>query len=341
VRPATTGALALTAALALGLVACSSGGGHASNASTSSTAAAATTPTTTATTAPAPNHTVAVRAAPWTLPAPLDREVAVTVDGKIFVLGGNRDGGTSAIADVIDPATGAATRAGLLARPAHDAAGGVIGGRPTVFGGGASTVLDAVQQLPASGPTRVIGHLPRGRADLSSATLNGVVYLVGGYDGSAPIPDVLATTDGVTFRTVGRLAVPVRYPAVAAIGGQLFVVGGATSGGEDAGVDTDVVQRVDLATGAVSVVAHLGVTRSHAAAVVLGGTIYVLGGHVGGHWTDEVARLDPASGTLTVVAHLPQAVSDAATAVIGSTAYLLGGETGPNRPVSNVAIVSA
>jgi hypothetical protein len=73
---------------------------------------------------------------------------------------------------------------------------------------------------------------------------------------------------------------------------------------------------------------------------VLDGTVYVLGGHVGGRWTDEVARLDPASGTLSVVAHLPVAVSDAAAAVVGTTAYLLGGETGPNRPVSSVAIVS-
>jgi hypothetical protein len=339
VRSATTGVLALTAALALVLAACSSGGGHASNTSTTTVKAAATV-TTTSTTAPVSTHALEVRAAPWTLPAPLDREVAVTVDGKIFVLGGNRDGGTTAIVDVIDPATGAATRAGLLAQPAHDAAGGVIGGRPVVFGGGASTVIDAVQQLPASGPTRVIGHLPQGRADVSSATLDGVVYLVGGYDGSAPIPDVLATTDAVTFRTVGRLAVPVRYPAVAAIGGQLFVVGGATSGGEDAGVDTDVVQRVDLATGAVSVVAHMTATRSHATAVVLDGRVYVLGGHLSGRWTDQVARLDLASGTSTVVAHLPQAVSDAAAAVVGNTAYLLGGETGPNHPVSNVAMVS-
>jgi hypothetical protein len=231
-------------------------------------------------------------------------------------------------------------RRGLLAQPVHDAAGGVIGGRPVVFGGGASTVTDAVQLVPASGPTRVAGRLPRGRADVSSATAGGVVYLVGGYDGTTMTPDVLATRDGVSFRTLGRLPVAVRYPAVAILSGRLFVVGGATSGGENAGVDTDVVQTLDLATGAASVLTHLPATRSHASAVVLGGAVYVLGGHVGGRWSDEVVRLDPATGAVRVVAHLPQAVSDAAVAVVGDAAYLLGGETGPSRPVDRVTILT-
>ncbi|MCU1428554.1 MAG: Kelch repeat-containing protein [Actinomycetia bacterium] len=282
-----------------------------------------------------------MRPAQWSLPAPLDREVAATLDGQILVLGGNRDGGPTAIVDTIDPRTGAARRLALLASAEHDAAGGMLAGRPAMFGGGAGTATDAVQVVQAGGTTTVVGHLPHARADVASASARGVVYVVGGYDGATLTPDVLATTDGVSFRVVGQLPIGVRYPAVAIAGEKLFVIGGATSGGENAGVDTDAVQVVDLRSGSVSVLAHMPVTLSHATAVVLHGTVYVLGGHVGGAWSDQVATFDPTTGALHAVAHLPRAVSDGAATVVAGTAYLLGGETGPNAPIADVVEIRA
>jgi hypothetical protein len=55
---------------------------------------------------------------------------------------------------------------------------------------------------------------------------------------------VLATTNGHTFMAVARLPVPVRYPAVAALGGQIFVFGGQAATGAHAGTPTDVIQAV-------------------------------------------------------------------------------------------------
>jgi N-acetylneuraminic acid mutarotase len=280
--------------------------------------------------------TLHIVAAPWSLPAPLDRAAAAVVAGRIYVLGGNRDGGTTAIADVIDPATGTASRAALLPQPVHDAAGGVIGGRPTVFGGGAGVAVDTAQVVAANGTASIVGHLPHARADVASAMAGTTVYLAGGYDGAALTPDVLATDDGVHMRVVGRLAVAVRYPAVAVVGSSLYVIGGATSGGEDAGVDTNAVQRVDLRTGGTTVVAHLPYTLSHASAASVGGSVYVVGGHVDGHWTDQVARFTSGSGALNVVGHLPRPVSDMAIGVVAQTAYVLGGEIAPNTPIATV-----
>ena len=85
-----------------------------------------------------------------------------------------------------------------------------------MFGGGAQHVSDVVQALQPDGPSTVVGHLPQPRADLAAVTIGSTVYLVGGYDGTNATRDVLATTDGVQFRTVAQLPVGVRYPAVAA-----------------------------------------------------------------------------------------------------------------------------
>src|SRR5581483_2743019 len=158
-----------------------------------------------------PPHLV-VRPAPWSLPAPLDREVALALGSAIVVMGGNRVGGPTAIVDAIDPRTGTARRLGLLASAEHDAAGGLVAGRPTLVGGGSGVASDTVQAL-TGGTTTVIGRLPRARADVGGAFSNGVMYVVGGYDGAALVPDVLATTDGTSFRTIARLVVGVRYPA--------------------------------------------------------------------------------------------------------------------------------
>jgi hypothetical protein len=343
-RPRGRLLVALIALVAAALPACSASKQadrkKSSVAGVTTVSAAPPSPTTTGpgATKPAPARLV-VRAASWSLPAPLDREVALTFGGDIVVMGGNRDGGPSAIIDAIHP-DGQARRLGLLASAEHDAAGGLLGGRPVLIGGGAGVASDAVQVLQADGTTVVGGRLPHARADLASASANGTMYVVGGYDGSSVVPDVLSTTDGVSFRTVAHLPIGVRYPAVTIDGDHLFVIGGATSGGEDAGVDTNAVQEVSLTTGAVTIAAHLPATLSHATVVHLGGHVYLLGGHSNGAWTDQIVAFDPATAGLHVVGHLPRAVSDAAATNIGGTAYLLGGEVGPNQPVADVVALS-
>jgi len=103
-------------------------------------------------------------------------------------------------------------------------------------------------------------------------------YLVGGYDGTIADGAVLATTNGRTFRTVASLPVAVRYPAVAALSGKIFVFGGQAITGPQAGQPTDSIQVIDPARHVASVVGRLPETLSGAAAVTLGGHIYVVGG---------------------------------------------------------------
>ena len=259
-----------------------------------------------------------------------------------------------------------------LAVPTHDAAGATVGGRTFVFGGGEQASVATVQQVtgPAAraraattpGSPTVTGRLPRPRSDLTAVTQGGTTYLLGGYDGTTYDATVLATTDGRRFTVAARLPVPVRYPAVAVLGRQIWVFGGQTSHGI-----TNDIQRISLPSAGPGAPAGRGgvavpVARARrlrwpgtcrepttaAAAFTLGGAVYVAGGQTApgrpGQTTASpsaalttsraVLRYQPGHPAV-LAGSLPVPVANAAAGVLGSTAYLVGGDDG-QRPVPTV-----
>jgi Kelch motif protein len=271
---------------------------------------------------------------PWQLSQPLSREVAVpgTSSASVVVLGGlNGGNGTTASVQSIQVPAGTSAPAGALSTATHDAAGAVVGGRVLVFGGGASTTFATVQSSPLTATggaanATVVGQLPQPRSDATAVTVDGTAYLVGGYDGTRADPQVLATTNGSTFRTVGSLHVPVRYPAVAALGRLIYVFGGQRVGTGTSAVDD--IQRIDTRTGQIAVVGHLPQAVSGASAVTLGGVIYVAGGSTGAADVATIYAFDPRSGHALIAGNLMAPVANAAMTAVGDTAWLIGGETG-------------
>ena len=298
--------------------------------------------------------------APYQLPAPISREVVLPSgtlgrehEPALMIAGGLTSASTTTAAvRLLNPETGQTRPAGRLAVPTHDAAGALLGSRPFVFGGGSLSSTDAVQSGQPGKAPAMAGRLPGVRSDLSAVTLAGRAYLVGGYNGASYDSAVLATGDGRRFRVAARLPVPVRYPAVAALGSRIWVFGGQTRSGV-----TSVIQRVDPATGNATVAGQLPVPLAHAAGFTLGGRIFVAGGQTApsagrSGTASRPARLStsnrvlqyvpasaqspasgrrPVPGTVQVAGHLPVPVANAAAAVIGSTAYLVGGDNG-RRP---------
>jgi len=253
-----------------------------------------------------------------------------------MVLGGLTSGSATTPGVIrIDPTTGASTAAGSLVDPVHDAAGAVVGGRDVVFGGGAAKVVATVQAVTPPGSVIRLGALPAPRADLAAATVDGKTVLVGGYDGTTWSADVLATTDGAHFSTVAALPQPVRYPAVAAVGHVVYVIGGELPGGRG---DATTIQAVDPGAGSARVVGQLATGLSHASAAVVGGKLYLFGGRSGGLVTDAVSVVDTTTWAATTVARLPVAVSDMAVAAVGGATYLVGGEDAAGHPIASVAM---
>jgi YVTN family beta-propeller protein len=277
--------------------------------------------------------------APWRLPAPVSRAVVLRSGDRITVLGGLATGDVSTAAIwSLDPLSGRARRAGELSAAVHDAAGAELDGRAFVFGGGSLSTVGTVQAFSA-GRATVVGSLPVARSDLAAAVVGRRAYVLGGFDGTSLVRDILETTDGTHFRLAGELAQPVRYPAVAAAGGAIWVVGGqlGTSESTSTGGQTTDIQRFDPATGRTAVVGHLPAGLGHASAFVLDGQLFVAGGRSGTALSARIWRIDTASGSASRAGTLPYRRSDAGVAVVGNRAWLLGGESsGPLAPLDSV-----
>ncbi len=277
---------------------------------------------------PAPSATrLMLRAAPFRLRAPVQREVAVS-DGSTIYLAGGLDATGSSVAGVfaLNPLSGSLTYLGSLPRPFHDGAGALVAGRIVVFGGGASTTTDLVQAFdPSSGRARVIGRLPRPLSDLAAATVDGTAYLVGGWDGSTVSTTIYATTDGVHFRVAGKLPIGVRYPAVAALPSGLLIAGGEDAAGRPVGD----VWRFDPSTGQTSKVTDLPQPVEQAAAFGLGAEVYVVGGlDANGEPSGSTWAIDPSTGRTAALPPLRRPLADAAVALTPGQAWLIGGWRG-------------
>ena len=277
---------------------------------------------------------LAVSTLGWRLPTPLSRMVALAAPGGGIELAGGLLNGDHSSARVlhVDLATGAVTDDGTLATGVHDAAGAVLGGSSFVYAGGAATEVSGIQRLTPGGPATQVGRLPEPRSDLVVVVAAGKVVVLGGYNGSATLADVLVSSDGVHFTVLARLPVPVRYPAVVVRGAEIYLYGG-----DVAKRPTDVIQRISL-SGDRNVVGHLPRPTGHAAAMVLGGAVWLAGGSTPAGTSYRIYRsLDGV--TFAPAGRLPGPRADMGVVVAGGVGYLIGGET-PAR-TSSVVVAAA
>jgi Kelch motif len=256
------------------------------------------------------------------LPIPL-HGLAVTrsLQGLVAIGGADRSDVSQDSVYLLSPAGDSVKSAGSLTQPLHDAAAASVNRQTMVFGGGNTSTLNAVQVLTPGGKATQVGHLPAALSDLSAVHVGAAAYLIGGFDGMRPNGSVLQTTDGRAFTRVARLPTAVRYAAVAALPDKIYVFGGELGSGQD----TDEIQEYDIATERSVVAGHLPAPVSHASAITLDGTIFLLGGRVGGSGTDRIYRFDPTSNLVTPAGRLPQPVYDGAAGALDNRAYLIGG----------------
>jgi len=183
--------------------------------------------------------------------------------------------------------------------------------------------------------------MPGPRWQPAAATLDGIVYVAGGaVDHSIDWePDVEYLGDIVaydpardTWRVVGQLLDSLRAPAMVALNGHLYVIGGCR---DNPFHPITTVQVFDPATGQVEGGPALPYGICEAAAVVLEGRIHVVGGwylwdpsdpYFGDAATSAHWVFDPATNAWSELAPLPVARAGHGAAVLDGRIYVQGGQ---------------
>ena len=292
-------------------------------------------------------------------PEPDEELYGVTVNGKLYVIGGWGDGKARGANYEYDPATDGWTKKQPMPRPAHHAALAAVNGKIYAFGGfvaptttaipvGAAwePIADAWEFTPATDSWKPLAPLPGARGAAIAAAVDGKIYVIGGattMEGSkqpfftAFGPARVLATNQVydpatnTWESRNSMSVPRNHAFSGVVNGKIYVIGGRTGHGFIlSATNTDVVEEYDPASDMWSLPKErMPTARSGGASGSDGRRIYVAGGEV--TTTELVAAFraveayDPVTNSWTTLPSMPMPRHGAAGAVIGNRFHLVSG----------------
>jgi len=300
---------------------------------------------------------------PWKKGAPFpepDEELyGVTVNSKLYVMGGWDNGKARGANYEYDPATDRWTKKTPMPRPAHHAALAAVNGKIYAFGGfvaptntpiplGAAwePIADAYEFNPATDSWKPIAPLPGKRGSAIAAEVGGKIYVIGGATtmegskdpfftafGPAKVLDTNDVYDPATNTWESRnpMSVPRNHAFSGVVNGKIYVIGGRTGHGFIlSATNTDVVEAYDPASNTWSMPKErMPTARSGGASGSDGRRIYVAGGEV---TTTElvgafraVEAYDPATNSWMTLPSMPMPRHGVAGAVIGNRFHLVSG----------------
>ena len=256
----------------------------------------------------------------------------VSVDGELWVLGGfDAASRIVELVEIYDPQAGEWRRGPDLPLPMHHANVAVVDGTVYVAGyltGPSFAAQGAVFALGSSATWERRRSMPEGtgRGASGVAVADGLLYIAGGFRGSA-VDDLSAydpATD--TWTVLAKLPAPADHLVAGAIGGIVYAAGGR--GGRIA-AHRPRLDAYDPASGRWSSRGPMPTSRAGAAAAVLDGRLYVFGGE--GNGADitgvfsETESYDPVEDRWTTHPQMPTPRHGTGAAAVGGAIYVPGG----------------
>lgn len=273
----------------------------------------------------------------WTGATPMltarSATASATVDGIVYVFGGQMSGGCSGLQTVesYDPVTGTWSARAPMPTARWYAGAAAINGKIYVVGGftGCGPKTDAVEEYdPVLNSWATKASLPTPRGMMSVNSLGGLIYAIGGWIPDAASPGgqkpsgVVHAYNPVTNAWSARTAMTqARFAHVSeAVGGSIYAISGCCDPVVDGGITS--VERYDPATNAWSPAAPSPRTFLYSASAVYGGKVHVAGGAEGTE--REHYSFDPVSGW-HAEEFLPTTRSDFSLEAANGALYAIGG----------------
>jgi len=289
-----------------------------------------------------------VKAAPF--PEPEEELYAVTVNGKMYVIGGfgyMPFGNPPGLVYEYDPGPDKWTKKKVLPQRVHHQAQAVYNNKIYVLGGcrmgifGTDAVTNVWEYDPATDNYRAMAPIPGPRCSAVAATVNNKIYLIGGIEpfengkgsrisGRNQVFDPVANTWGSA--DLSPMPTTRNHAFVGVVNGKIYVIGGRIGHGfVTTSSNTDVVEEYDPAQDLWGVAkARMISPRSGGGWATYNGKIYVAGGEVQNERYSAAFRslesYDPAANRWDILPSLPGAVHGNAVAFIGNKLHTVSGK---------------
>jgi N-acetylneuraminic acid mutarotase len=289
-----------------------------------------------------------VKAAPF--PEPEEELYAVTVNGKMYVIGGfgyMPFGNPPGLVYEYDPGPDKWTKKKILPQRVHHQAQAVYNNKIYIFGGckmgifGTDAVTNVWEYDPAADNYRAMAAIPGPRCSAVAATVGNKIYLIGGIEpfengkgsrisGRNQVFDPAANT--WASADLSPMPTTRNHAFVGAVNNKIYVIGGRQAAGMiPYSSNTDVVEEYDPATNTWGgVKQRMPTARSGGGYATYNGKIYI----GGGEWISLEVRAsfraleayDPASDTWELLPALPGAVHGNAMSFLGNKLHNVSGK---------------
>jgi N-acetylneuraminic acid mutarotase len=169
--------------------------------------------------------------------------------------------------------------------------------------------------------------MPTSRLEFSSATINGLIYIIGGRDATAPVtPKPVVSTVEVydpstdTWTSGPSLLVALASQMTITANGKIYAIGG-----EDQFLESDVVQEYDPVSGNWTLKANMPDQRASAAISVNNNMIYISGGEGPGVQLNSLLLYNPSTDTWGAGSPMTQSREGPGGAMIDGQILVYGG----------------
>ena len=192
----------------------------------------------------------------------------------------------------------------------------------------------SVPPEPDRGDWRTAAPAPTKRTEVAAATLNGKIYVVGGFEqpGLGNLLNLAITAsvqeyDPSTDRWTTKASMPVglHHVGIGVTGGRLYVIGGYTQSGLTVWHPVATVYAYDPATDSWAERATMPTARGALSVTVHEGKLYAIGGYDRNANSAAVEVYDPERNTWTSRAPLPTPRDHLAAATVSGKVYAIGG----------------
>lgn len=167
--------------------------------------------------------------------------------------------------------------------------------------------------------------MPRARLRFAAAAENGVVYALGGYNGSYLATNQAYDTVANTWSTKASMPTARMSLAAAEANGVIYVIGGDDTPGSAGGLTTN--EAYDTAANTWSAKTAMPTGRWGLAAAEVNGIIYAIGGYKNGVKA-TVEAYDTAANTWSTKASMPTARYSLGAVAVDGLIYAIGGSGG-------------